>query len=86
MEAASVGGLFHFKPSVQVAYWHIASYRCAAKFIRYWNNSGQWPAPVLNGSVANDPSATLAVHYGNGFGTGFCPYQSARLDGYDTLP
>jgi hypothetical protein len=26
-----------------------------------------------------DPSATLAVHCGNGFNAGFSPYQSTRL-------
>jgi hypothetical protein len=32
------------------------------------------------GSTAqNDPSATLAVHCGNGFAAGFSPYQSTRL-------
>src|SRR5271157_454729 len=29
--------------------------------------------------VTQDPSATLAVHCGNGFGAGFSPYQSTRL-------
>jgi len=28
---------------------------------------------------ANDPTATLAVHCGNGFDAGFSPYQSSRL-------
>jgi hypothetical protein len=28
-----------------------------------------------------DPSATLAVHCGNGFDAGFSPYQMARLSG-----
>jgi hypothetical protein len=28
---------------------------------------------------AIDPSATLAVHYGNGFDADFSPYQSTRL-------
>jgi hypothetical protein len=28
---------------------------------------------------ANDPSATLAVHCGNGFDADFSPYQSTRL-------
>ena len=32
-----------------------------------------------DGSVANDPTATLAVHCGNGFDAGFSPYQSTRL-------
>ena len=32
------------------------------------------------GSTAqNDPSATLAVHCGNGFDADFSPYQSTRL-------
>src|SRR5450756_2879972 len=22
-------------------FWHLASFRCAAKFVRYWSNSGQ---------------------------------------------
>jgi hypothetical protein len=30
-------------------------------------------------SVAIDPSATLAVHCGNGFDTDFGPYQSTRF-------
>jgi hypothetical protein len=34
-----------------------------------------------DGSVAIDPTATLAVHCGNGFDAGFDPYQSARLNG-----
>jgi hypothetical protein len=28
---------------------------------------------------ANDPTETLAVHCGNGFGADFSPYQSTRL-------
>src|ERR1039457_1365686 len=24
-----------------VCFWHLASFRCAAKFVRYWSNSGQ---------------------------------------------
>jgi hypothetical protein len=31
------------------------------------------------------PSATLAVHCGNGFEAGFGPYQSTRLNRYDAL-
>ena len=42
-------------------YWHLASFRCAAKFVRYWSNSGQRSAPVLNGPVANDPKQTSAT-------------------------
>jgi hypothetical protein len=32
-----------------------------------------------DGLSANDPTATLAVHCGNGFDADFSPYQSARL-------
>ena len=38
--AALVGGLFHFKPSVRCRYWQFASFRCAAKLVAYWSNSG----------------------------------------------
>jgi hypothetical protein len=30
-----------------------------------------------------DPTATLAVHCGNGFDAGFSPYQSTRLSRYN---
>jgi hypothetical protein len=30
-------------------------------------------------SHSQDPTATLAVHRGNGFDAGFSPYQSTRL-------
>ena len=33
-----------------------------------------------------DPTATLAVHCGNGFDAGFNPYQSTRLNRYDAPP
>jgi hypothetical protein len=33
-----------------------------------------------------DPSATLAVHRGNGFHTRFEPYQSTRLSRYNVGP
>jgi hypothetical protein len=34
---------------------------------------------------ANDPTATLAVHCGNGFDAGFSPYQSTRLSRYNAV-
>jgi hypothetical protein len=37
-------------------------------------------------SVAIDPSATLAVHCGNGFDARFEPYQSTRLSRYNAGP
>src|SRR5665811_1813141 len=36
-------------------------------------HSGHWSTLARNGSVANDPSATSAVHCGNGFDVGFSP-------------
>ena len=33
-------------------------------FVAYWANKGQRSAPGLNGSVAIDPTATLAVRVG----------------------
>ena len=38
-----------------------------------------------DGLSANDPTATLAVHCGNGFDAGFSPYQSTRLNRYDAV-
>ena len=45
---------------LNVRFWHIASFRCAAKFVAYWTNNGQRSARRLNGSATNDPSRTLA--------------------------
>jgi hypothetical protein len=59
MEAASVGGLFHFNQACNVAYWHFASIRTRALNGRYWGKSGHWPELALNASVANDPTATF---------------------------
>jgi hypothetical protein len=57
-----------------VGFWHIASFRCAAKFVGYWTNNGQRSVLTLDGYAAIDPTATLAVHCGNDFYTGFSPY------------
>jgi hypothetical protein len=46
-------------------------------------HSGHYSELALNCSVANDPTATFAVHYCNGFDASFSPYQSARLSRYN---
>jgi hypothetical protein len=38
---SSVGGLFHFKPSVRCRYWHFAAFQTQAPNGRYWTNNGQ---------------------------------------------
>jgi putative ABC transport system substrate-binding protein len=43
------------------------------------DQSGQRLILARDGLSAFDPSATSAVHYGNGFDAGFSPYQSTRL-------
>jgi hypothetical protein len=43
------------------------------------DNSGQNPILARDGLSAFDPSATLAVHCGNGFDADFSPYRSTRL-------
>jgi hypothetical protein len=58
-----------------VAYWHIADNPAATAFVRYWTNNGQRLALGRDGSVANDPTATLAVHCGNGFDAGLPRYK-----------
>src|ERR1017187_6886341 len=62
---------------------HIADKTAAPAFVGYWTNIGQRSALALNGSLAIDPTATLAVHCGNGFDAGFSPYQSTRLSRYN---
>ena len=57
----------------QCPYWHKADIPTPPAFVRYWTQSGHWLEPALNGSIVNDPTATLAVHCGNGFDAGFRP-------------
>jgi hypothetical protein len=35
--------------TLNVRYWHLADNPTAPAFVRYWSNSGHWPASVLNG-------------------------------------
>jgi hypothetical protein len=60
--------------------WHIAAFAASQRQGRYWVYSGQTTASALISLVVNDPTATLAVHRGNGFDAGFSPYQSTRLN------
>ena len=57
---ASVGGLFHFKQTCEVACWQTDK-QIKPAFVAYWTNSGHRPSLELNGSAANDPKRTLAV-------------------------
>ena len=41
---------------------------------------------LRRGNAGFDPSATLAVHCGNGFDARFEPYQSTRLSRYNAGP
>jgi hypothetical protein len=50
---------------------------------RFWGQSDINRQAKPAGSVENDPQETLDVHCGNGFDTGFSPYQSARLKRYN---
>jgi len=61
--------------------WHFAAFAALQKFVAYWTNNGQRTTLGLNKYAANDPTATLAVHCGNGFDVGFSPYQNTRLSG-----
>jgi hypothetical protein len=49
------------------------------------DQSGQWLILTRDGLSAYDPTATLAVHCGNGFDAGFSPYQSTRLSRYNAV-
>jgi hypothetical protein len=57
----------------------------AATFCPLSDNSGQTWILAGDGLSANDPSATLAVHCGNGFDAGFSPYQSTHLSRYNAV-
>jgi hypothetical protein len=46
----------------------------APGFVAYWTNNGQRWISARVGYDVNDPTATLAVHCGNGFDAGFSPY------------
>jgi hypothetical protein len=48
-------------------------------FVRFWTKADKDGLLAHDGLSANDPTATLAVHRGNGFDAGFSPYQSTRL-------
>jgi hypothetical protein len=52
----------------------------APGFVAYWTNNGQKWIWARVGYDVNDPTATLAVHCGNGFEAGFSPYRSTRLN------
>jgi hypothetical protein len=54
-------------------YWHFATNPAYTLKGRYWGNNGQRSAQKLNRYAAFDPTATLAVHCGNGFDAGFHP-------------
>jgi hypothetical protein len=40
---------------LDVCFWHLADNATVPTFVRYWNNSGLWPALAPNELVANDP-------------------------------
>src|SRR5450759_807142 len=56
----------------------------AAPDVRYWSNSRQRWILARDSLSAYDPSATLAVHCGNGFDAGFSPIKV--LVKTDTMP
>jgi hypothetical protein len=77
--------MFCLKPPRHISTLHITDNPAALAFVRYWGNSGQRWILAGDGLSAYDPTATLAVHCGNGFDVGFSPYQSTRLIRYDAV-
>jgi hypothetical protein len=63
--------------------WHFAAFAALQYIGSYWTNNGQLRTSALISYAANDPTATLAVHCGNGFDAGSSPYQSIRLSRYN---
>src|ERR1035437_3427223 len=64
---------------------HLTDKPTAPEFVAYWTKSGQRSLQRLNISAANDPTATLPLHCGNGFDAGFSLYQSTRLSRYNAV-
>jgi hypothetical protein len=60
-------------------YRHLADNSAAHAFVRFWTRADKGGVTPGCGLSPFDPSATLAVHCGNGFYAGFSPYQSTRL-------
>jgi hypothetical protein len=55
------------------------------KICPLFGNSGQRWILARDGLSAFDPTATSAVHCGNGFDAGFSHYQCTRLNRYDAV-
>jgi len=70
-------------PAVNVCFWHLTDNLTAAAFVRFWTKADKTAFSARDGLSAYDPTATLAVHCGNGFDGGFSPYQCARLSRYN---
>ena len=81
----NVGAVKALALNTMVANWHFAAFAATHHFVAYWVHSGQTRALGLNKYAAIDPTATLAVHYGNGFDACFSPYRSARLNRYNAV-
>src|ERR1035437_2774692 len=61
-----------------VGFWHLADKPAAPAFVRYWSNSGQQWILACDCLSAFDPTATLAVHCGNGFDLAGCRSSGQR--------
>jgi len=59
--------------------WTRKSIFLMALIVCFWHKADIGRNLASYGLSANDPTATLAVHCGNGFDVGFSPYQSTRL-------
>src|ERR1039458_9349436 len=61
----------------------LSGHSSCARVCPHLDQSGQKWILAQDGLSAYDPTATLAVHCGNGFDAGFSPYQSTRLSRYN---
>ena len=62
-----------------VRLWQKAAEATRRIYVSFWGSRGIHGRPASAAFEAYDPSATLAVHCGNGFDAGFSPYQSTRF-------
>jgi hypothetical protein len=68
--------------------WSLLAHSVNSLRRKIWSlldQSGHCWILARDGLSANDPTATLAVHCGNGFAAGFSPYLCTRLNRYDAV-
>ena len=79
--------MFDLQPPRHISTLHKAAEAKAVEFTSAFGGAAEVHGRTASAAFdANDPSATLGVHCGNGFDASFSPYQSTRLCRYNAGP